>query len=117
MRDLKFWLAALLVACFAVLSTATADCHAAGLFGGSRVVTRQRIQQPRVQVQRFQVQRVQQFVAPAVVVPHAFTVQQFAVPFTAPAVVVPQQQLLVPQAILQPSQRIIYSQSGALILH
>lgn len=111
MRDLKSIGFTLLVACFCILSVMTATAQA-GIFG-SRQVSRQRIVQPRAQVVRQQIivprhQVVQQFVVPqAVVAPFAVRQQ---------AIVVPHQQIVVPQAILQPSQAIIYGNSGALIL-
>lgn len=101
---------ALLVACICVLSVMTATAHAG--IRSSRQVVRQRIVQPRAQVVR------QQFV-----VPRHQVIQQFVVPQTVVApfairqqVIVPHQQFVVPQAILQPSQAIIYGNSGALIL-
>lgn len=110
MVDYRFYFRAMLVACFVALSVMTATAHA-GIFG-SRQVVRQRIVQPRQQVVRQQIfvprhQVVQQFVVPqAVVSPFAIRQQ----------VIVPHQQIIVPQAILQPSQAIIYGNSGAFIL-
>lgn len=109
MRDLKSIGFALLVACLCVLSVMTATAQA-GIFG-SRQVSRQRIVQPRQQafVQRQQI----------VVTRQQFARQQAVIvsPFLAPqAIVVPHQQIVVPQALLQPSQAIIYGNSGALIL-
>lgn len=101
---------AFLIVCFCVLSVMTATVSA-GIFG-SRQVSRQRIVQPRQQVfvqrQQFVLQRQ------AIIVPRQ---QLFVSPFIAPqAVIVPQQQIVVPHAFLQPSQAIIYGNSGALIL-